>query len=73
MREWSKLPENQQTWTAWKMKFREAYVAKRRAEASREGEDQPFRGAAADAARDQLLHKAAAYSAPTPLSNNMLD
>ena len=34
-REWSKLPEDQQTWTAWKTTFREAYVAKRRAESAR--------------------------------------
>ena len=30
-REWSKLPKKQQKWTAWKMKSREAYVAKQRA------------------------------------------
>ena len=29
-REWSKLPEGKQTWTAWKTMFRRAYVAKRR-------------------------------------------
>ena len=29
-REWSKLPEGKQTWTAWKTMFRGAYVAKRR-------------------------------------------
>ena len=34
-REWSKLPDDQQTWTAWKTTFREAYVAKRRAEAAK--------------------------------------
>ena len=32
--EWLKLPENQQTWTAWKATFREAYVAKRRSESA---------------------------------------
>ena len=37
MREWSKLPNKQQTWMAWKMAFMEAYVSKRRAEAAREG------------------------------------
>ena len=37
-REWSKLPEDQQTWSAWKTTFREAYVLKRRAEAAREEE-----------------------------------
>ena len=35
MREWLKLPDDQQTWTAWKNKFREAYVTKRRAKESR--------------------------------------
>ena len=45
-REWSKLPENQQTWVAWKTTFREAYVAKRRAEAAREGEEKHFGGSA---------------------------
>ena len=28
-REWSKLPENKQTWADWKTTFRVAYVAKR--------------------------------------------
>ena len=32
-REWSKLPEDKQTWTDWKTTFRAAYVAKRRSEA----------------------------------------
>ena len=36
-REWSKLQESQQTWTKCKTSFREAYVAKRRSEAAREG------------------------------------
>ena len=34
-REWTKLPEDHKTWAAWKMTFRKAYVAKRRAEAAR--------------------------------------
>ena len=29
-REWSKIPDDQQTWTVWKTISREAYVAKRR-------------------------------------------
>ena len=41
-KECSKLPEDQQTWTAWKTTCREAYVAKLRTEAAREGEDKPF-------------------------------
>ena len=36
--EWSKLPEYQQTWTAWKTTLQEAYVAERRAKATQEGE-----------------------------------
>ena len=43
-REWSKLPEDQQIWTAWKKTFREVYVAKRRDRAAREGEEKPFSG-----------------------------
>ena len=35
-REWSKLPEDEQTWVEWKTTFRAAYVAKRRLEASQE-------------------------------------
>ena len=34
-REWSKLPEADQTWEDWKTTFRAAYVAKRRSEAVR--------------------------------------
>ena len=45
-REWSKLPEDKQTWEDWKTTFRAAYVAKRISEAAREGEQQPFRGTA---------------------------
>ena len=37
-REWSKLPEADQTWEEWKTMFRAAYVAKRRLDAVREGE-----------------------------------
>ena len=33
-REWSKLPEEEQTWVEWKTTFRAAYVAKRQYEAS---------------------------------------
>ena len=39
-REWSKLPEDRKT------TFRAAYVAKRRSEAAREGEQKPFGGLA---------------------------
>ena len=66
MREWSKLPENQQTWTAWKTKFREAYVAKRHTKAANEGGDKPFGGAVTDAEDDYLLCKLAASLVPSP-------
>ena len=44
--EWSKLPEDHKTWAAWTLTFREAYVAKQRAEAAREGEEKHFGGSA---------------------------
>ena len=44
IREWSKLPEADQTWEDCKNTFRAAYVAKRRPEAAREGEQKPFGG-----------------------------
>ena len=53
-REWSKIPDNQQTWTAWKTTFREAYVSKRRDEAARECKDKTFGGAAVDEAHNQM-------------------
>ena len=40
--EWEKLLEDHQTWLARKTTLREAYVAKRRAEAAREGEENPL-------------------------------
>ena len=61
------LPEKQQTWTAWKTKFMEEYVAKKCDKAAREGEEKPCGGAASDAARDKLRRKAATSSAPTPM------
>ena len=45
-REWSKLPEDKQTWSEWKTTFWAAYVAKRRVEAAWEGEEKPFGGSA---------------------------
>ena len=41
-REWSKLPEDEQTWPELKTTFRSAYVTKRRSGAAREGEEKPF-------------------------------
>ena len=45
-REWSKLPEDEQTWEDRKNTFRAAYVAKWRLEAAREGEQKTFGGSA---------------------------
>ena len=45
-REWSKLPEADQTWEDWKTTFRAAYIAKRHSEAVIEGEQKPFGGSA---------------------------
>ena len=67
-REWSKIPEDQKTWTAWKTTFREVYLAKRRAEVAREGEDKPFGGDEADEAHNKLSWQAIKSSAvPAPL------
>ena len=44
--EWSKIPEDKQTWAEWKTTFQAAYVAKRRAEDKIEGEEKPFGGSA---------------------------
>ena len=48
-------------------------MAKKCDKAAREGEEKPCGGAASDAAHDKLRHKAATSSAPTPLSNQMID
>ena len=45
-REWSKIPEDNQTWEDWKTTFRAANAAKRRSEAAREGKQKPFGGSA---------------------------
>ena len=45
-REWLKIPEADQTWEDWKTMFRAAYIAKRRLEGVREGEQKPFGGSA---------------------------
>ena len=45
-REWSTLPEDKQTWEDWKTMFHAAYVAKRRSEVAREGEQKHFGGSA---------------------------
>ena len=49
-------------------------MAKRCAEAAREGEDKPFGGAAADAEHNQIRQRAGTYSSvPAPLFNQMLE
>ena len=49
-------------------------MAKRRAEAAREGKDKPFSGTTADEAHNQLRRGATTSSAgPAPLSNQILD
>ena len=77
--EWSKLPDDQQTWTAWKATFWEAYVVKRRAEASREGEGKPFGGSAvfgssAEKKTNELQRRQGntTYMGPDPLTNQMM-
>ena len=79
-REWSKLPEDQQTWTTWKKTFREAYVAKIRVEAAREGEEKPFGGsaifgaAAEKTTNEQLQRRGNPTTAgPALLTNQMMD
>ena len=80
IRGWSKLPDNQQTWTAWKANFREAYVAKRRTKAAGEGEGKPFGGSVVFGAsvekktNEQLRRQVNTTSAePAPLTNHMMD
>ena len=79
-REWSKLLDDQQTWTVWKATFREAYVAKRRAEAAREGEEISFGGSAVFGAsterktNEQLQRRGNTTSAgPAPVTNQIMD
>ena len=73
-REWLKLPDDQQNWTAWKTTFRGAYVAKRRAEAAMEREDKTFGGSAVNDAYRQLWRRGHTDSSgQSPLPNHMLD
>ena len=77
--EWSKIPEDQQTWTTWKMTFREEYVAKRRYKAAQEGEEKPFGGSAkvgsATKTTDAQLRRSMikTTAGPAPLTNQMMD
>ena len=63
-REWEKLPAHEQTWTAWKKKFRAAYAAKQRGEKTRDAGEQPFGGAAASTPMRDI---------PLAGSNQMMD
>ena len=77
--EWSKLPEDKQTWLEWKTTFREACAVKRCTESAREVEEKPFVGsalfeAAPAKANEQLRrqeHKKTAWT--HPLTNKMMD
>ena len=75
--EWEKLPEDQQIWATWKTAFREAYVAKRSAEAAREGDEKSFGGSAifgAAPANEPLRRQAQKKKAElSPITNQMMD
>ena len=78
-REWSKLPEDEQTWSERKMTFQAAYVAKLRAEAAREGKEKHFGGSAIfgvapEKPNEQLRRQYHKKTAGNPqLTNQMLD
>ena len=71
-REWSKIPEDEQTWAEWKTTFRAACVAKRGAEAAREGEEKPFGGSALFGAAPVSQENKKTEGTPQ-MSNQMLD
>ena len=71
-REWSKLPEDEQTWSEWKTTFRAAYVAKRQFEVAQEVERKPFGGSALFGAEPVAQEKNKQEGAPQ-MSNQMLD
>ena len=69
-----KLPADQQTCEAWKTTCREAYVAKRRAEEAREGEDKLFGFSAVKKSHGQLRIRVNTVSAgPAPLPNHIFE
>ena len=72
-REWSKLPEADQTWDEWKTTFRAAYVTKRRSEAVREGEQKPFGGSAQFGPAPVRNEPEKTESNPPTMSHQMLD
>ena len=71
-REWTKLPEADQTWEDWKTTLRAAYVAKRRTEAVREGDQKPF-GGSAQFGPAPVGEKTEPESNPPTMSHQMLD
>ena len=72
-REWSKLPEDEQTWSEWKTTFRAAYMAKQRSEATREGKEKPFGGSDLfGVAPDKRKEKKKTEGTPQ-LTNQMMD
>ena len=71
-REWSRLPEDEQTWEEWKTTFRVAYLDKQRSKAAREGEGKPFGGSAQFGAASVAQDKKKKEGTPK-ISNQMLD
>ena len=72
-REWSKLPEADQTWDDWKTTFHAAYVAKRRSEAVREGEQETFGVSAQFGPAPVGNEPEKTESNPPTMSHQMLD
>ena len=71
-REWSKIPEADQTWEDWKTTFHAAYVAKRCSEAVREVEQKPF-GGSAQFGPAPVGEDTEPESNPPTMSHQMLD
>ena len=72
-REWSRLPEDEQTWEEWKTTFRAAYLDKQRSEAAREGEEKPFGGSALFGAAPEKTQEKKNTEGTPHLTNQMLD
>ena len=72
-RGWSKLPEDKKTWSEWKTTFRVAYVAKRQAEAAREGEEKPFGGSALFGVAPAKTQEKTKTEGTPQLTNQMLN
>ena len=72
-REWSKLPEDEKTWSEWKTNFRAAYITKRRAESAMEGEEKPFGGSALFGTATEKRQDHKKMEGNPQLTNQMLD